>query len=97
MRAAACVFLLKELSMLFMIEMRFRQERRSEVLDYFWKHGTSQYEGRVTVKGAWVASADKLAYVLVESSGEEEVAKACAPLADLGEITARQVTSTDEI
>ena len=83
--------------MLFMIELRFKQEHRAEILDYFWKHGTSQYEGRITVKGAWVASQDKLAYALVESSGTDEVEKACLPLAEFGEISARQVTSTEEI
>ena len=80
-----------------MIELNFKAERRAEILEYFWQHGTSQYEGKVTVQGAWVASQDGHAYALVESSSDEEVKKACAPLTDFGEIVSRHVTSTEDI
>lgn len=83
--------------MLYMIELRYQDEHRGEVLEYFWQHGTAQYEGKITVEGAWVATAEKIAYALIESGSDEEVEKACAPMRALAEITTRHVTSTDEI
>ncbi len=49
------------------------------------------------MKGAWVATHEKIGYALVESENDEEVEKACAPMKSIGEITYRRVTSSDEI
>lgn len=83
--------------MLYMVEIRFDPEHRAQVLEYFWQHGTSNYVGKLTIQGAWVASHDKLAYALVDASNEDEVRQSCEPLKEFGEIVYREVTSSDEI
>ena len=83
--------------MLYMIELRYEDEHRGDVLEYFWQHGAANYEGKVVLKGAWVATHDQIGYALIESSNDEEVKKACAPINHIGNITFRHVTSTDEI
>jgi hypothetical protein len=80
-----------------MAELRYDDEHRGEVLDYFWKHGVSNYEGKIVLKDAWVATHERIGYALIESENDQEVEKACAPLNRIGSITFRQVTSTDEI
>ncbi len=83
--------------MLYMIEIRYTHEHRTGMLEYFWQHGTTHYEGKVTIQGAWVATQEHVAYALVKSSDDQEVEKACAPLREFGDVTIRQVTSSDEI
>ena len=83
--------------MLYMVEFQYDEKHRNEALEYFWKHGTTNYEGKVVVKGAWVATQQHIGYALIESENDQEVEKACAPISGIGSIVFRQVTSTDEI
>ncbi len=82
--------------MLYMIELRFGEEHRESAINYFWKHGTNNYEGKVSIKNLWVAGQDRLAYALIMGQSAEEVDKACIPLARFGEVTVRPVVSSDE-
>ena len=83
--------------MLYMIEIHYTRQRRADMLEYFWQHGSTHYEGKVTIQGAWVATQDQFAYALVNADDDQEVEKACAPWREFGEVTIRQVTSSDEI
>lgn len=83
--------------MLYMIELRFNDQDRETAINYFWKHGTNNYEGKVSVKNLWVATQDHVAYALIVGRDAEEVDKACTPLAKFGEVTVRPVVSSDEL
>ena len=83
--------------MLYMVELHYPSEHRDAALRYFWKHGSTHYEGRVTVKGAWVATQDLIGYALVDAASPEEIAKACTPLEQFGDVSYRHVTSADVI
>ena len=83
--------------MLYMIELHYSPEHRDAALRYFLDHGTTHYEGKVTLQDGWVATKDCVAYMLVRTNDVEEVDKACEPLKQFGEIYYRPVTSTDEI
>ncbi len=83
--------------MLYMIEVHFKEQHRAAALEYFWQHGSTHYEGKVSVQGLWVASQDHIAYALVQSQDQGEVEKACAPLQEFGQVFARSVTSSDEL
>ena len=83
--------------MLYMIELRFDPEHRDSALNYFWKHGSRNYEGKVTVQNLWVASQDRIAYALISGWEADEVEKACSPLEEFGEVTVRPVVSSDEL
>lgn len=83
--------------MLFMIELHYTPEHRDAALGYFLDHGSTHYEGKVTLENGWVATRDGVAYVLVRTGHADEVDKACEPLRSFGEIYYHQVTSTDEI
>lgn len=83
--------------MLYMIDLQYRQEDRDAALRYFWEHGATHYEGEVTVKGAWVATHDLIAYALVHAAAPDEIAKACAPLGQFGKVEYRPVTSVDQL
>ncbi len=83
--------------MLYMIELHYAPEHREAALRYFLDHGSTHYEGKVTLQNGWVATKDCVAYVLVRANGDEEVDKACVPLREFGKIYYRHVTSTDEI
>lgn len=83
--------------MLYMVEIQYDDQHRDQALEYFWRHGATNYEGKVVVKGAWVATHDKVGYALIASENDEEVRKACGPLNHIATIHYRQVTSTDEI
>ena len=60
--------------MLCMIELQYTREHRDEALRYFWEHGATHYEGKVTVHGAWVATEDLVAYALVDAVDPDELA-----------------------
>ncbi len=83
--------------MSFMIELHFSEQHRTEALDYFWSHGACHYEGKVSIKGLWVASGDRIAYALVNADNRDEVDRACRPLREFGEVYARPVASSDEL
>lgn len=83
--------------MLYMVELKYNREHRQQALNYFWEHGTTFYEGKVVLKGLWVATHDQIAYALVESDDEEEIKKASAPLAAFGTFAYRQVFSSEQI
>ncbi len=83
--------------MLYMVELRYAQEHRDEALRYFWEHGATHYTGDITLNGAWVATQDRIAYALVDACDQNEIAKACEPLGQFGEISFRHVTSFDQI
>ena len=83
--------------MLYMVELRYAPENRPDALRYFWEHGSTNYEGNVTLKGAWVASQDLVAYALVDAADADEIAKACSPLERFGSVSQRQVTSIHQI
>ena len=81
----------------YMVELHYSHEHRDAALDYFWEHGSTHYEGKVTVNGAWVATQDMIAYALVDAAEPDDVSKACEPLAKYGHVSFRHVTSVDEI
>ena len=83
--------------MLYMVELHYTHEHRDEALRYFWEHGSTHYEGKVTVNGAWVATQDRIAYALVEAVDPDAIAEACEPLAHFGDVNFWHVTSVDEI
>lgn len=83
--------------MQFMIELRYTKNHRDAALAYFFEHGATHYEANVTVKDAWIATQDLIAYALVEGEDAEAVAEACAPLEEFGEVSYRRVTSSEEI
>ncbi len=83
--------------MLYMVELHYAQENRDAALRYFWEHGATHYEGNVTLEGAWVATQDLIAYALVDAANANEVAKACAPLDQFGEVSFRPVMSVDQL
>ena len=83
--------------MLYMIELQYTREHRDDALRYFWEHGATHYEGKVTVNGAWVATEDLIAYAVVDAADPDELAKACMPLRQFGNVTSRHVTSIDQI
>jgi hypothetical protein len=83
--------------MLYMIELHYSREHRDATLRYFWEHGSTHYEGKVTLTGAWVATQDLIAYALVDAADPDKIAEACAPLAQFGDVSFRHVTSVDEI
>ena len=83
--------------MLYMIQLQYSQEHRDAALRYFWEHGSTHYAGDVTVKGAWVATRELIAYALVHAVDPDEVAKACAPLEQFGKVEYRHVTSVDQL
>lgn len=81
----------------YMIDLKYAPEHRDAALRYFWEHGATHYAGDVTLKGAWVATQDRVAYALVDAANADEVAKACAPLEQFGEVGFRHVTSVDQL
>lgn len=83
--------------MLYMIELHFDDTHRDAALDYFWKHGTNNYEGNVSVKKLWVASQDRIAYALIAGREASEVDKACSPLSKFGKVAIRPVVSSDDL
>jgi hypothetical protein len=83
--------------MLYMVELRYTHEQREEALQYFWEHGSTHYEGNVTLMGAWVATQDLVGYALVESVDADGITRACAPLEQFGSVSHRHVTSIDVI
>lgn len=83
--------------MLYMVELKYPREQRESALDYFWKHGSTHYEGKVTLEGAWVASEDDIAYAVISTKAEEEVEKACDPLREFGDVSYRKVSSLDQL
>jgi hypothetical protein len=83
--------------MLYMVELRYAHEHRDVALRHFWEHGSTHYEGKVTVNGAWVATQDLIAYALVDAADPDEIAKACEPLGQFGDVSFRHVTSLEQI
>lgn len=83
--------------MQYMVQFQYPREHRDAALRYFWEHGSTHYDGNVTVEGAWVATQDLVAFALVDASNSDEIAKAIAPLAQFGDFTIRCVTSIDQI
>ena len=83
--------------MLYMVELQVSQEHRDAAMRYFWEHGSTHYEGMVTVKGAWVATSEHVAYVLVTLEDPARLESACEPLLRFGTVTTRHVTDVDEI
>ena len=83
--------------MLYMIELQYSPEHRDAALRYFWEHGSTHYVGEMTVKGAWVATREFVAYALVNAADAGEVAQACAPLEQFGKVDYRHVTSVDQL
>jgi hypothetical protein len=83
--------------MFYMVELRYPVEHRDQALRYFLKHGTIGYDGKVSLAGAWVATQHHIAYAVVETQSPDELAKACAPLEQFGEVSFRPVTSVDQL
>jgi hypothetical protein len=83
--------------MLYMIELHYSQEHRDAARRYFWEHGTTHYEGELTIKGAWVATREMIGYALVDAASPDDVAKSCAPLEQFGNVEYRHVTSADQL
>jgi len=83
--------------MLHMIELHYTQDQREQALNYFQKHGMTNYEGDVFVQELWVATEDRIAYAVVESNDPKEVEKACSPLTQFGNVTSRAIISADQL
>lgn len=80
-----------------MVELRYAEEHREAALAYFWEHGSTLYESKVTVKEVWVATQDRVAYALVEAADLEAIANASKPLAKYGDVSYRHVNSVHEL
>ncbi len=83
--------------MLHMIELRYPLQQRDELLQYFQERGVTHHEAGVVLKGAWVATKDRVAYALVESRDAEQFEKSCRPLEQLGEVSTRQVIDAEQV
>lgn len=83
--------------MLYMLEFHYTRDNRERALSYIWEHGTTRYEGDVTLNYAWVATKDCVAYALIKAKNEEEMAKAVMPLETLGDVRFRRVTPVDSM
>ena len=83
--------------MLYMVELHYSQDSRDAALNYFWEHGSTHFESKVTIKDSWVATQDLIAYAVVDAAGPDEIASACKPLEQFGEVSHRRVRSVDEI
>ena len=81
----------------FMVELHYQKQHREAALKYFWEHGTTHYDAHVTVQEGWVATQDRIAYVLVEGDNADAVAVACEPMNEFGNVSFRVVTSFDEM
>ncbi|MDH3717620.1 MAG: hypothetical protein OES79_05805 [Planctomycetota bacterium] len=83
--------------MLYMVELHYRPEQRDEALKYFQAHGLTHYEGGVSIKDAWVATRDHIAYVVASSNDAARLEQSCEPLSGFGTLTIRPVTDMDRI
>lgn len=83
--------------MQYMLQFHYPKEHRDAALRYLLDHGTMQYDGKVRVTQAWVATRDRIAYVLLEAANQEEVVKATRALTSLGKLEFHDVTSFDEL
>lgn len=83
--------------MLYMLQLHYDRRQREAALRYFWKHGSTLYESKVTVKEIWVATEDRIAYALVDAADSEALAAASKPLEEYGEVSFRHVTSVHEL
>jgi hypothetical protein len=83
--------------MLYMVELRYQPEQRERALQYFQQHGTTGYEGKVTLNGAWVATQERIAFAIVEAASQDEMNKACVPLREFGEVKFLAITSFDQL
>lgn len=83
--------------MLYMVELRYAEEHREAALAYFWKHGSTLYEAKVTVQEVWVATETRVAYALVEATDPEAIATASKPLEKYGDVRHRHVNSVHEL
>ena len=83
--------------MLYMVELNYRADQNAEALRFFDEHGITHYEQEIVVQGAWVATEDCIAYLLVESADDAEVASATAPLAQFGQVMFRTVVKAEQL
>jgi hypothetical protein len=80
-----------------MVELHYSPEQRDQALGYFYEHGFTHYTGSLAIQGAWIATQERVAYVLVESSEVEELERACVPLKQFGQVIYRAVTDVQQI
>ncbi len=84
-------------TMLYMVELHYNEDQREAVLRYFDKHGLTHYEQDITLQGAWVATQDRVAYLIAETDDPKNIAKAAEPLSAFGKVKFRAVIKAEQI
>ena len=83
--------------MLYMVEFRYGVEQRDQALGYVMQHGTIGYAGNATLRSAWVATQDHIAYALVEAKDEDELEQACGPMREFGDFSFHEVYNLEQL
>lgn len=83
--------------MLYMVELRYSSERRSELWNYFQTRGVTHYDPSLTLRGAWVSPPDCMAYMLVNCPQEAVVERECQKLEQFGAVVYRPVMDADQL
>jgi hypothetical protein len=84
-------------TMLYMVELHYQENQREAALSYFEAHGVTHYEQDIAIQGAWVATQDRIAYLVAETDDAEYMKKAVMPLAVFGEVAFRPVIQAEQI
>jgi hypothetical protein len=80
-----------------MVKLKYPLEQRDAALAFFQEHGMTHYDGGLVVKGLWVATAERIAYVLVEATDAADVESACRALEPFGEVEQHTVIAADQL
>ena len=83
--------------MLYMVELHYQESQREAALSYFEEHGVTHYEQDIAIKGAWVATQDRIAYLVAETDDVENMKTAIVPLSVFGEVAFRPVIQAEQI
>ena len=83
--------------MLYMVELHYQENQREAALGYFNEHGITHYEQDIVIQSAWVATQDRIAYLVAETDDVENMKKAVMPLSGFGEVTFRPVIQAEQI
>lgn len=83
--------------MLYMVEFRYGVQQRDNALRYVMQHGSIGYAGSATLRSAWVATHDHIAYALVEAQDEKELEQACDPMRQFGEFSFHEVYNLEQL
>jgi Protein of unknown function (DUF3303) len=82
--------------MKFLVELRFKPGGKDKAFETFELRGPNRHPG-VTFRGAWVATQSEVAYALVESEDEAQVAKAAQSWVEQGDYRITQVHDVEQL